>query len=164
MNVEIELPSGSLTQQNMREADAQLAELKLDEQLVPLMIERNKYAAQFGDEHPAVLQLDTELTLMKTELKRIVRQQTDRIVELMNEAKADPIDPSAVAQEAVNTIIYASRAEIALLRSKIKELDQQIETEKQGAIQLAKYEQDNLAMLREIEHNRELLDQLESVV
>ncbi|MCG8651444.1 MAG: polysaccharide biosynthesis tyrosine autokinase [Pirellulales bacterium] len=161
LDVEISVPSITATQENLREVDAQLAELELDERLVPLMIERNKYAAQFGEEHPSVKQLDSELTLMKSELKRIVLQQSERIVELMNENKQEALDPQALAAEAVNTIVYASRAEIDLLKNKLQELDDQINIEKEGAIKLAKYEQENNAMLRQIAHNRTLLNQLQ---
>ncbi len=161
LDVNLTVPTAAITEMNLREADAKLAELRLDQQLVPIMIERNKYAAQFGDEHPNVKQLDEELALMKSELRRIVVQQTERIVELMNKNRREEIDPKKVAAEAVNTVIYATRAEISLLHSKIDDVNQQIAAERQGAIKLAKYEQDNNAMLREIDHNTELLDQLQ---
>ncbi len=162
LNVEITLPSARALTQNMRESDAQLAELELDQKLVPLMIERNKYAAQFGDEHPMVKELDSELAMMKSELKRIVRQQTERIVELMNENKQEIVDPAKVAEEAIRTVANASHAQIALLKQELTSINTQIEDEKQAAIALAKDEQTNRSHVRKIEHNQQLLDQLQA--
>lgn len=147
--------------QNLRESDMQLAQLELDQQLVPLMIERNKYAAEFGESHPTVKQLDTELRLMKSELKRLVGEQTQRIVELMEENKVEGVNPAKRAADAVSVILIASRAEVDLLQQQIAEVDAQITVEKSEAIKLAKFEQENTAILREIDRNRELINQLE---
>ncbi|QDT12259.1 polysaccharide biosynthesis tyrosine autokinase [Planctomycetes bacterium K23_9] len=146
---------------DMRAADAELRLLDVDEKLIPLMIERNKYAAQFGDNHPNVKQLDSELSVMKAELKRLVQQQTDRMLELIRENKVEGANPAEVAAETVAQIIYASKAEEQLLDTQIQEVDAQIETEKEGATKLARYEQQNIGMLREIDRNRELMSRLE---
>ncbi len=159
MNVELDLPSAKLTEQNLREADAELAQLRLDQELVPLMIQRNKYAAQFGEEHPTVRELDAELEMMKSELKRIVAQQTERIIELMDEKRSNDLDPKQLAREAILTVVNATQAEIGLLDQKIAAIDEQIAAEKVQATALAQAEQRNEAMLREIEANSKLLDQ-----
>jgi capsular exopolysaccharide synthesis family protein len=146
---------------NLRENDLQLAQLELDERLMPLMIQRNKYAAEFGESHPTVKQLDTELRLMKSELKRLVTEQIQRVVELMEENKVEGIDPQQRAAEALNVIVIASQAEVKLLKQQVAELEGQIAIEKDEAIKLAKFEQENTAILREIERNRDLINQLE---
>ncbi|WP_315850129.1 hypothetical protein [Novipirellula maiorica] len=154
-NVENELA------RNLVDADVELAELKLDQQLVPLMIERNKMANEFGASHPTVKQLDTELALMKSELRRIVIDQTKRMVELRKENEIKAVDPKENAKEAISAVLIAAKAELDLLKNQISELDKQIADEKAAAITLAKFEQDNVAMLREINRNRELMNQLE---
>jgi len=162
LGVRIEVPSAQIEDPTTsREGDATLAEIDVDKELIPLMIQRNKYAAEFGDNHPTVRQLDAELTLMKAELKRLVKEETEQILKLIEQRNADVIDPSKRAREAIDAVLYAANSEIELLRSQIKEVDQQIETERSGSMQLAKYEQDNVAMLREIDRTRELMDQLQ---
>jgi len=147
---------------NMQEYDLQLEQLKLDEQLLPLMIERNKYATELGSSHPTVKGLDTELKTMKQELKRLITEQTERIVELMEENRVEGVDPKKRAAEAVNVILIACTAEVRLLKEQIQDLESQVAVEKGEAIKLAKFEQENSAILREIDRNRELIDQLDA--
>ncbi|MCM2373842.1 polysaccharide biosynthesis tyrosine autokinase [Aporhodopirellula aestuarii] len=156
-----DIPEVMQTREDMREGDTRLKQLELDEQLVPLIIERNKYAAEFGEQHPTVKQLDVELKMMKSELKRLVTEQAERVFELMEKNKVEGVDPATRAKEAVEVILFASKAEVELLNQQIAELDQQIASEKSEAVKLARYEQENNAMLREIDRNRELIDQLE---
>ncbi|ELP34561.1 Exopolysaccharide synthesis protein [Rhodopirellula baltica SWK14] len=155
------IPDSAQISQNMREGDAQLAQIELDQQLVPLMIERNKFAAEFGEQHPTVKALDAELTMMKSELKRLVKEQSDRIVELMEQNKVEGVDPAKRAEEAVNVILTASRAEVQLLQQQISEIDSQIASERIEATKLAQDEQENASMLRQIDRNRELINQLD---
>lgn len=155
------IPQTTEFNRDMRESDTELKQLELDQKLVPLIIERNKYAAEFGDQHPTVKALDTELKVMKSELTRLVTEQTQRILQLMEENRVEGVDPSMRAQEAVDVILIAAKAEVSLLEEQIAEIDAQITTEKTEAIKLAQFEQENTALLREIERNRELSDQLE---
>ncbi len=62
------------------------------------MIERNKYEAEFGPNHPTVKALDAELETMKNELKSLVERETSRIVELMSSTNQDSVDPTTRAQ------------------------------------------------------------------
>ncbi|GAA4455996.1 polysaccharide biosynthesis tyrosine autokinase [Novipirellula rosea] len=162
LDVKITLPdSATALANNLRDGDAQLAELELDQQLIPLMIERNKMANEFGASHPTVKQLDTELDMMKSELRRIVLEQTERILELRKENEVEVINPAEKAKEAISTVVVAGEAELQLLKDQIAEVDQQIADEKAASITIAKFEQDNAGMLRELERNRELMNQLE---
>ncbi|GAA5511096.1 polysaccharide biosynthesis tyrosine autokinase [Novipirellula caenicola] len=162
LDVKITLPdSATALAKNLRDGDAQLAELELDQQLIPLMIERNKMANEFGASHPTVKQLDTELDMMKSELRRIVLEQTERILELRKENEVEVINPAEKAKEAISTVVVAGEAELQLLKDQIAEVDQQIADEKAASITIAKFEQDNAGMLRELERNRELMNQLE---
>ena len=162
LNVSISLNAdGIAAAEDMTQTDETLGGLQIDKELVPLMIERNKYAAQFGENHPTVKELDVELNLMKSELKRIVKDQSDRRLQILKDNKQEVVDPRAKAAEAVASVIYASKAEVGLLKNQIKSVDAQIASERTEAIKIAKFEQDNLGMLREIERNRQLMDQLE---
>lgn len=143
------------------QGDNVLAQLELDEKLVPLMIERNKFEAEYGPNHPTVKALDSELNTMKSELKKLVQMQADRIVELLNENKREGIDPKSRALDAVNSVVLAAEAQIRLLKEQITQIDRQIGEEKSKATRLAQVEQENMSQLREIERTRELLNQLE---
>ncbi|TWU32621.1 polysaccharide biosynthesis tyrosine autokinase [Novipirellula artificiosorum] len=161
-NIKLYMPNDSEdAAKQLREEDVQLAQLQLDEQLIPLMIERNKFASQFGVEHPTVRDLDKELTMMKDELRRIVVEQIDRLLEIRQENRIELIDPEQQAREAIDAILVAANAEVSLVQSQIGELEKQIADEKQEAIKLAKDEQDDAAMQREIEQTYDLMSQLE---
>ncbi|WP_372718896.1 polysaccharide biosynthesis tyrosine autokinase [Novipirellula sp.] len=162
LDVKFTLPdSDASLAQNLKDGDAQLAQLELDQQLVPLMIERNKMANEFGVSHPTVKQLDTELDMMKGELRRIVLEQTQRILELRKENEVIAVNPADKAKGALTTVVVAGEAELQLLKDQISEVDQQIADEKAASITIAKFEQDNAGMLRELDRNRELMNQLE---
>ncbi len=155
------IASPRTTSQNAERTDIKLADLELDRKLVPLMIERNKYAAEFGASHPKVREIDTELTMMKSELKRLIREETERIIELMEENKVDGISPEQRATDSIKVILAAANAEVELLKEQINEFDQQIAMEKSEAIKLGKFEQENSALLREIDRNQVLLGQFQ---
>ena len=125
------------------------------------MIERNKYEAEFGPNHPTVKALDAELETMKNELKSLVERETSRIVELMSSTHQDSVDPTTRAREAVDAVVLAAETQVGLLKRQIAEVDTQIDEEKTKAAELAQVEQENEAQLREIERTRDLLEQLE---
>ncbi|TWT84829.1 Tyrosine-protein kinase ptk [Planctomycetes bacterium CA13] len=161
-NIRVNLPySSEQAAKHLEAEDTKLGQLQIDEQLVPLFIERSKLASQFGAEHPTVRDLDKELSMMKEELQRIVTEQISRVLELRAENQIELSDPAQEAQEAVDAILVAAEAEVNLVGAQINELEKQIEDEKIAAIKLAKFEQDDAGMLREIERNHELMSQLE---
>jgi polysaccharide biosynthesis transport protein len=153
-----ELPRQEVTR-SIREADDKLSELEFDQSLVPLIIERNKYEAQYGANHPTVKELDRELDTMKNELRELVRERTNRIAEL-SEENSQIVSPAALAKNAVNAIFQASKAQVDLLTRQVKDLDEQITKEKAEAARLAQAEQENESQLREIARTRELFDDL----
>lgn len=152
------LPTTDQTQ-TFREADTELSDLEFNQSLVPLIIERNKYEAQYGPNHPTVKELDRELDTMKSELRDLVRDKTNRIAELAQE-NAKVVSPSEMARDALNAIYQASKAQVDLLARQIVELDNQITNEKSEAARLAEAEQENESHLREIARTRELFDAL----
>ncbi|TWU47580.1 Tyrosine-protein kinase ptk [Rubripirellula tenax] len=152
------MPSTQGRLEDLQQGDAELAKNNLAQELVPLMIERNKFEAEYGPSHPSVKVLDSQLETMRSELKKLVEAKTSRVMELMSETLADPRER---AVEAVSAVVLASKAQVELLNSQVRELDEQIAVERQSAAKLAQFEQENHAQLREIERTRELLDQLE---
>ncbi len=154
------LPSTREIQEDLRQGDNQLQQIALDQKLVPLMIERNKYEAEFGPNHPTVKALDAELETMKNELKSLVERETSRILELMSSTHQEAIDPKQRAAEAVKAVILAAETQVGLLGQQILDVDSQINDEKAKAAELADAEQENAAQLREIERTRGLLEQL----
>ena len=145
------------------QGDNPLAQIEVDKQLIPLMIEANKYEAEYGPNHPTVKSVKSDLAIMKNELRRLVERETSRIVELMEKQANEKrvVDPIARAREAVNAVVYASKSQVELLATEVKQLNEQIADEQREANKLAEYEQENSAQLREIERTRGLFDQLE---
>ena len=147
---------------SLEDGDAQLARIEVDQQLMPLLIDRNKFASELGANHPSVKQLDNEIKLMRTELYRIVMEQTERILELRKDSEKNGVvvDPAEKAKEAIKAVLYAAKAESQLLQTQINEVDSQIADENKSAIKLAKYEQENASRLAEIARNQELINEL----
>ncbi|MEM0925328.1 MAG: capsular biosynthesis protein, partial [Planctomycetota bacterium] len=138
-----------------------LAVIDLDKQLVPLVVEKTKNVAQYGPSHPTVKAVEQELEATRDELIRLVTDQADRIRKLREEWYADQGDPVQQAADKVEAILASYEARIGMLQGHIKELDQQIGTEKVEAAKLAGAEYENLQRLREIEQYRAMLQQLE---
>ena len=160
LGVAINIKTPDAAPVDVESADEKIAITQLNKDLIPLIIERNKFAEQFGDKHPTVRQLDRELLTMKTELTRLVKELTSRRLEIIKESQPELVDPKAKAAEAVASIIYAAKAEVQLLSTQIAEVDNQIATEKAGAVRLAKFEAENRAMLREIDRSQAMMDEL----
>lgn len=155
------LPSSVQSREDIRESDEELGLLNLDTDLVPLMVEKTRYASELGENHPTVRALAEELEMMKGELKSLVEKKAARVGELVEENNADYLTPGERAVEAVKAVVMSMRAQQVLLQEQIKELDSQIASERTAAATMARYEQDNASMLREIERTQKLLDQLE---
>jgi polysaccharide biosynthesis transport protein len=142
--------------------DMEMAQLQLEEKLLPLEIKRDQFAKQLGDKHPTVQELDAELGTMRSQMSKLIKQRSDRILQLMSEDSSLQVEnPRDRALQAVQAVIFVQKAEVELLAKQITEVDQQIATEKAGAAQLALAEEENRSQVREIERTRELLDKLE---
>ena len=110
--------------QEMRDSDFELKQVEVDKQLTPLILERNKHAAQYGENHPTIKELDAKLNVMKSELKQLTKQQSHRMLELIEENERDG-EPSVKAAEAVTSMIYSARAEVEVLKSQLAEIELQ---------------------------------------
>ena len=83
LNRKFELPRQSSDGVDTMQGDNPLAQIEVDKQLIPLMIEAKKYEVEYGPNHPTVKSVKSDLAIMKNELRRLVEKETSRIVELM---------------------------------------------------------------------------------
>ncbi|MCA9140080.1 MAG: polysaccharide biosynthesis tyrosine autokinase [Planctomycetales bacterium] len=141
--------------------DSMLAEIDLEKTLLPLIIAKTQNVSQYGPSHPTVKAIDQELQTSREELLRLVREQADRITKLRREWYEDLGDPVVRAKQTVDAVIYAHEAKVAMLDGFIKELDEQIATEKKLAAEISQFELDNEQMVREMDQFRDLKNQLE---
>lgn len=141
--------------------DSMLAEIDLEKKLVPLVAAKTQNIAQFGPSHPTVKAVDEELKVMREELMRLAHEQSNRIAKLREEWMGDMGDPVERAKDTVEAVMYSHAAKVEMLNAHIGDLDEQIASEKQKAAELSRFEQDNDAMIREIEQHRDLMRQLE---
>ncbi|WP_372897034.1 polysaccharide biosynthesis tyrosine autokinase [Stieleria sp.] len=140
--------------------DSLLAEIDLEKKLLPLIVAKNQNVSQFGPSHPTVKALDQELETTREELLRLVREQADRITKLRREWFEDLGDPIERARETVQAVVYSHQAKVEMLKGFIKELDEQIATEKVLAAKISSEELRNESMVREMEQYRQLMQQL----
>ncbi|WP_146529330.1 GumC domain-containing protein [Novipirellula artificiosorum] len=133
--------------------------------LVEAIAERNRIAEELGEEDSQVVELDRRIELLETELKKIAKNQIDQaFANALKESSSQQVaakDSTISASEVIATMLDAKKAESSMLKAYRAELEQNIESEKQASAKLAKLEQDDAGMQREIERNRELLNQLE---
>lgn len=160
----LSLPSSAQSREDIRESDEELGLLNLDTELVPLMVEKSRYASELGENHPTVRALAAELEMMKAELKELVEKKAARVGVLVEENNADYLTPGQRAVEAVKAVVFSMRAQLQQYQAQILDLDSQIASERTAAATMARYEQDNTSMLREIERSQDLLDQLEEEI
>tara|TARA_R110002049_G_scaffold72490_2_gene187210 strand:- start:244072 stop:246516 length:2445 start_codon:yes stop_codon:yes gene_type:complete len=156
----ITLPQTHNPSMGIGASDQLLGELSVDESLVPTLVERMKLASEFGEGHPTVKQLDLQIDVMRRELKDLMNDRVDRIGELIDNDERDLQNASQV----LDAISKGVAAEVAVLERQEKDLDELIAQEAAGASRLAKYEQQNNSMVRQIERTSELMEQLEEQV
>ncbi|MCC9601594.1 polysaccharide biosynthesis tyrosine autokinase [Stieleria sp. JC731] len=161
LGVKVNTVSDSKREPDPLVGDSALAAIDVQKTLLPLMVERNMNAREFGESHPTVKAFDEQLETTRDELLSLVQQQSDRITQLREKwYEAMYGDPIARAKETVDAVLYSHKTMVKMQQLHIKELDEQIALEKREAAELAQYEQENAGMVREIEQHRELLHQL----
>ena len=136
--------------------DEQLALVRVDERLVPLMVQRAQWAAEYGAEHPTVRNADREIKGLREELSRISVEQANRIKELLEGSEMK----RRQASDALGAVLQGLSAQMAMLASQIEALGEQIRDELGKATELAEAELENEALIREMEQQRSLMDQL----
>lgn len=155
---------GNLVQQREPDpvvGDTRIAELDLEKNLIPLIVQRNQLVNEFGPSHPTVQALDEELTLTRKELLRVVREQSERVTSLREQWFSDMGDPVEQAKEVIQSVLISKDTEVKMLKVDIKYLDEQIASKKLAASKLTHFERDNEQMLIEIERHQDFMSTLE---
>lgn len=160
LGVRVLLPDSNKQVESLMSGDAILGGIDLDKKLLPLMIERNKNAREYGANHPSVKVFDAQIATMKAELSRLLRDETDRIAKLREENAAGLVDPVERAKKTVQALLLNAEVNVRSAQQAVRDVDEQIATEKKEAVKLAKYEQSNEQIKRELEQNRGLMQEL----
>lgn len=151
------LPDLNLKMGGLGADDLELETLKVDRDLVPLMVELAKMQAIHGENHPSVRSLNTTLEGMREELRKLVKAQTERISELIdsNEAMAE------AAAQALDSITRGLETQVAMLTTTVETLNSEIATTAAKAAELAEFELRNEDLLSEMEQQKMLMLQIE---
>lgn len=156
-----EIPLGNIGSQYAGyETDTEMANLKIDRDLVPLMVSKSQMEAELGPGHPKVKSLEKQIVGLREELQRLGEAQAKRVGELINASEI----MEQKAAEAITAIQQGLTTHIAMAQTDIKTLDAQIEEEKVGAARLADFEFRNMDMISEITQQQSLMDQIQDQI
>ena len=64
--------------------DVALGQIRVERDLVPLMVELSQMTAEYGSEHPKVKTLAQQVDGLREELRKLVQDETERVAALMN--------------------------------------------------------------------------------
>jgi capsular exopolysaccharide synthesis family protein len=149
----------------IQDEDFSLASISIERTLLPLEVEREQFAAQFGAGHPSVRQLDQRIAAMREKLNEVTAQETTRKLELRRELESPSGDELkariAQAELSVQGFVTALETRETVLRAQMKMIDDQNLRLGDEATKLAKAESDNEMYLRKLDRAQKLLDQVE---
>jgi len=162
LEAEGELPSNKNA---TRDEDLSLARLTVERTLLPLEVERQQFASQFGAGHPSVRQFDQQIAATREKLNELTTQETQRLTELRREIESPSDDMMKVrrqrAELAVSGFVRALETRRAVFDSQIGVLDKQISDLSEQATKLARAESENAMYLRRIDRSQKLFDGVE---
>lgn len=148
-----------------RDEDLMLAKLTIERTLLPLEIERQQFASQFGTGHPSVRQLDQQILATREKLNELTAQENERLVQLRREGEtpSDEIQKQQAkrAQLAVSGFLRALETRRTVTESQMAQLDTQISALSDQAAKLARAESENAMYIRRIERAQKLFDSVE---
>lgn len=160
-DTEDEAPSNSFD----RNEDLMLAKLAIEKTLIPLEVQRQQFASEFGMGHPSVRQLDQQIIATRDKLNELTDQENERLAELRREGEVPAKDLAKQradrANLAVSGFTRAFETRRALNASQIAQLDAQIEELAEQATALARAESENAMYLRRIARAQRLFDTVE---
>jgi capsular exopolysaccharide synthesis family protein len=156
LDKELATPSETRRKLGVADEDFDMKRLGFETQLVPLMVARQQAAALYGENHPSVVNLDSQIKYSKEEFEKLSRELTNRLKTLMNDSEKELEEARAAAV----TIVTAMRAQKAALATRLENLDKAIAAEKEEAEKLASAEQTNASLVREIMQANGLLSTL----
>jgi len=155
----------SVTDRAMQDEDFSLNAISIERTLLPLEVEREQFAAQFGPGHPSVRQLDQRIAAMREKLNEVTAQETNRKLELRRELASPSGDELkariAQAELSVAGFVTALETRETVLRAQMKMIDDQNVRLGDEAAKLAKAESDNQMFLRKIDRAQKLFSQVE---
>ncbi len=157
LNKELVTPIERRRAVGLKEEDFDLKRLNFQEQLVPLIVERQRAAGQYGENHPSVRDLDDQIKYSKEQFEKISREVTDRISKLLNDSDKERAEAMVAAETVVNTL----RSKNKMLVNQIASTELKLVEAKKEADKLAQAEQENESWRREIERQGMLLNQLQ---
>jgi succinoglycan biosynthesis transport protein ExoP len=148
-----------------RDEDLSLAKLTVERTLLPLEVERQQFASQFGAGHPSVRQLDQQIAATREKLNELTAQETRRLSELRKEGESPSGELVQIrlqrAELAVSGFVKALETRRTVLMSQISQLDAQIDTLSDKATKLARAESENEMFIRRIGRQQKLFDSVE---
>lgn len=150
------LPDLNLQGAGFAAGDATLEGLKVDRELVPLLVSLAQMEAEYGSDHPKVRTLREQVKGLRSELKQIVEEQTERVAVLMDGGEKQ----KEAALGALQAISSGLETQVKMYITQINELDSQIAQASAEASKLAEYELRNEDLLGEMEQQRMLMAQV----
>ena len=148
-----------------RDEDLSLGRLTIERELLPMEVERQQFASQFGAEHPSVREFDQKITAMREKLNDVTVQETKRFTELRRESESPSSEAMQLkrerAQTAVAGFVRALETRRSVLDSQMQTLDKQIGDLSGLATKLARAESENAMYLRKIDRSQKLFDTVE---
>lgn len=157
LNKELVTPSKRARMVGIKDEDLDLRTLGFQEQLVPLIVERQKAAGQFGENHPSVRDLDAQIKYSKEQFEKLSKEFTDRVQVIINDDEKEREEAIAASKAVISTL----NSKVEMLIKRKAGLDDQIKQVKAMADSLTKDEQENESRRRELEREVQLLAQLQ---
>ena len=147
----------------------QVKNIEVDKQLIPLMVKRNKYVAEFGERHPAVREIDAKIALIKDHLRQSVKQPIDHNLELPKLMRDTQASAAAENLDKLVLPLLTERekfaSEFGERHPTVKRLDAEIEQMKSELTRIARTHAERLDDLRrETENGDPKLKAVEKIV
>ena len=148
-------------------SDLELQQIEVEKELIPLMIKREQLEVAYGSEHPEVKSVVAQIEKSQSRLNELIAQSTNRRRELSTESQlmgdGEGYRSAQIerAREAVQAYTQGLVDRLSVAQEDVQKLDLQIETEKQRADELKKYEDTDASFRRQIAGVQGMLIQLE---
>ncbi|MEL6104770.1 MAG: polysaccharide biosynthesis tyrosine autokinase [Planctomycetota bacterium] len=153
---------------NPLQNDLELQKFEVEKTLLPLKIKLEQLAVEWGDSHPSVKLIKTQIDSSQNELNRLNAQIAERRKEIAAQATQGNAGQArrklreAKAAEAVEAYIRGHEQRLIVLDEEMTALGRQIATEKTAADELKKVEDKDAAYSRQVERLHGMWVQLES--
>ena len=148
-----------------RDEDLSLAGLTIERTLMPLEVERQQFASQFGNGHPSVVEYDQRINSMREKLLEVTALETQRFTQLRLESESPSGEIMKLKREraelSVSGFVRALETRQSVQDAQMQVLDKQIGDLAEQASRLARAESENAMYLRRIDRSQKLFDSVE---